>query len=340
MKKSLKDRYILLGHGSGGKLMQELIEEVFRPLLLPPDLCILNDSTLFEVEGKQLAITTDSFVVDPIFFPGGDIGTLAVNGTVNDLAVSGAKPLLLSSAFILEEGFSMEELHHILCSMKEASRAAGVKIVTGDTKVINKGKCDRVFINTTGIGIVEYPERISPDMVRPGDLILINGDIAAHGIAIMLSREDMAYENDISSDTAPLNHLVSEILKASHKVHCMRDLTRGGLSSSLNEIASSSGYGIRIYEEAIPLRSEVKGVCEILGLDPLQVANEGKLVVFVAREDGEKVLQAMKTHMHGIQASIIGEVVDDHPGVVVMKTTVGGFRVIDMLAGEQLPRIC
>jgi len=332
--------HVLLGHGSGGKLMRDLIEKIFQPLLLPLDLKSLNDSAIFEANGARLAITTDSFVVDPIFFPGGDIGELAVNGTVNDLAVSGARPLLLSTAFILEEGFPMGDLYRIVLSMKRACDQAGVINVTGDTKVVNRGKCDKIFINTSGIGIIERPVEISSDRARAGDLVLINGGIAAHGVAIMLAREELEYERPIHSDTAPLNSLVNDMLEASLKIHCMRDLTRGGLSSALNEIASSSQIGIRIYEDHIPIQNEVKGACEILGLDPLHVANEGKLMAIVAKEDAEKVLESMRQNPLGKEASLIGEVVEDHPGLVIMKTRVGGFRVVDMLTGEQLPRIC
>lgn len=336
----IHNKTVLLGHGSGGKLMHDLIEKVFRPLLLPSQLQSLNDSAIFDVNGARLAITTDSFVVDPIFYPGGDIGILAVNGTVNDLAVSGARPLLLTAAFILEEGLPMEDLYRIVVSMKRACKEAGVAIVTGDTKVVNRGKGDKVFINTTGIGIVEQSVEISADKAHPGDRVLINGSIAAHGIAILLAREELEFERPILSDTAPLNSLVAEMLSASLKIHCMRDLTRGGLSSALNEIASASGTGIRIDEERIPIQDEVKGACEILGLDPLHVANEGKLIAIVAREESEKVLECIRKNPFGRKGAIIGEVVEDHPGMVLMKTGVGGFRVVDMLTGEQLPRIC
>ena len=339
-------KQILLGHGSGGKLMHELIETVFRSLLPAPTQS-LNDSAVFDLpagqagaNGARLAITTDSFVVDPIFFPGGDIGKLAVHGTVNDLAVSGARPLILSAAFILEEGFSSADLGRIVESMKQACDQAGVTIVTGDTKVVNRGKCDKVFINTTGIGIMERPVEISADRARPGDLVLMNGEIAAHGVGIMLAREELKFDRPIESDTAPLNFLIADMLEASLKIHCMRDLTRGGLSSALNEIASASRVGFRIYEDRIPIQDEVKGACEILGLDPLHVANEGKLIAIVAREDAENILQAMRRNPMGQKSEIIGEVVEDHPRMVIMKTRVGGFRVVDMLTGEQLPRIC
>ena len=337
---ALTHRRVLLGHGSGGKLMHELIEQVFRPYLLPEDLPCLNDAAWVDVHDTRLAVTTDSFVVDPIFFPGGDIGCLAVHGTINDLAVSGARPLVLSAAFILEEGFAMEDLCRIVQSMHAASASAGVPIVTGDTKVVQRGKCDKVFINTTGIGIVITRHTLSADRARPGDLILLNGDIAAHGIAIMLAREDLEFETSIESDTAPLHTLVERILEDDPPVRCMRDLTRGGLASALNEIARSSHVGIRIDEDRIPVRDEVRGACELLGLDPLQVANEGKLIVVIAREAAETVLERMRSHPLGRAAAIIGEVVDDHRDMVVMRTRVGGYRVVDMLAGEQLPRIC
>jgi len=333
-------KHILLGHGSGGKLMHELIEQVFRPLLPSPDGNPLNDAAVFEADGAHLAMTTDSFVVDPIFFPGGDIGELAVNGTVNDLAVSGARPLFMSAAFIIEEGLLLEDLRRIVASMKRACQRGGVALVTGDTKVVNRGKGDKVFINTTGIGSVKRGVEISADKARPGDLVLINGAIGAHGVAIMLAREEIDFDQPIRSDTAPLNSLVHDMLGASLKIHCMRDLTRGGLSSALNEIAAASRIGFRIYEDRIPIQDEVRGACEILGLDPLHVANEGKLVAIVRREDAEKVWESMRANSLGERAAIIGEVVEDHPGRVVMKTQVGGFRVVDMLSGEQLPRIC
>jgi hydrogenase expression/formation protein HypE len=336
----IQQKQILLGHGSGGRLMHELIEKVFRPVLLPADLSSLNDSTLFEANGARLAITTDSFVVDPIFFPGGDIGELAVNGTINDLAVGGARPLLLSAAFILEEGLSIEDLYRIVQSMKRACDHAGVPIVAGDTKVVNRGKCDKVFINTTGIGILEHSLEITADRAQPGDLLLLNGPIAAHGVAILSARAELELEGPIRSDTAPLHALVSGMLSASLKIRCMRDLTRGGLASALNELASASRVGFRIYEDRIPIQEEVKGACEILGLDPLHVANEGKLIAVVDREEAKGVLEGMRRDPQGRESAIVGEVVSDHPGRVMMKTRVGGFRIVDMLAGEQLPRIC
>jgi hydrogenase expression/formation protein HypE len=333
-------KQILLGHGSGGRLMQDLIETAFRPLLPRTPIPTLNDSAVFRLNGTRLAVTTDSFVVDPLFFPGGDIGRLAVCGTINDLAVSGAMPLILSAAFILEEGFPSDDLARIVDSMKRTCDEIGATIVTGDTKVVNRGKCDKVFINTTGIGIIKPPIEISADRARPGDRILINGDIAAHGVAVLLAREPLAYNRPILSDTAPLNLLAAGMMEAGPHIHCMRDLTRGGLSSALNEIAAASRVGMRIYEDRIPVQDEVKGACEILGLDPLHVANEGKLVAIVPQEEAEAVLEAMRRDPLGRQAAIIGEVVGEPPGRVLMKTHVGGFRIVDMLTGEQLPRIC
>jgi hydrogenase expression/formation protein HypE len=334
------NKHILLGHGSGGKLMHDLIEQLFQPALLSSNGAVLNDAAVVQAAGARLAMTTDSFVVDPIFFPGGDIGEMAVFGTVNDLAVSGARPLFLSAAFILEEGLSIEDLSRVVASMQRACEESDIQLVTGDTKVVNRGKGDKVFINTTGIGVIERPIAISADRARAGDKVLLSGAIAAHGVAIMLAREEMEFERPILSDTAPLNGLVDDMLQASLEIRCMRDLTRGGLASALNEIAASSRVGFRIYEDCIPVQDEVKGACEILGLDPLHVANEGKLVAIVSAEHANKILANMRQNRRGQESAIIGEVVADQPGRVFMKTTVGGFRIVDMLAGEQLPRIC
>jgi hydrogenase expression/formation protein HypE len=334
------NKHVLLGHGSGGKLMHELIEQLFQPALLSSNGAVLNDAAVLHTGGARLAMTTDSFVVDPIFFPGGDIGEMAVFGTVNDLAVSAARPLFLSAAFILEEGLPITDLSRIVASMKRACDETGIRLVTGDTKVVNRGKGDKVFINTTGIGVIEWPVEISADRARPGDKILLNGTIAAHGVAIMLAREEMEFQRPILSDTAPLYGLVEDMLRAGLEIHCMRDLTRGGLASALNEIAASSRVGFRIHEDCIPVQDEVKGACEILGLDPLHVANEGKLIAIVSAGEAEKIFAAMRQNSCGHDAAIIGEVVADQPGRVFMKTTVGGFRIVDMLAGEQLPRIC
>lgn len=331
---------VLLGHGSGGKLTAELIKNVFLPAFKNPYLAELGDQAIVNVNGVKIAFTTDSYVVNPIFFPGGNIGELAVNGTVNDLAVGGARPLFISAGFILEEGFPLSELCAVVESMKKACERAGVILVTGDTKVVEKGKGDKIFINTSGIGIIEHDVEISPRKVKPGDKILINGPIGLHGIAILSRREGIEFEIEIESDTAPLNFLVQDILSVSKNIHWMRDPTRGGVSSSLNELAQSSNLGVEIWETEIPVPEPVKAACEMLGLDPLYVANEGKLIAVVASEDAEKVLEAMRNNPLGRDAKIIGEITEEHPGVVLMKTAIGGKRVVDMLAGEQLPRIC
>lgn len=332
---------IVLGHGSGGKLTQRLIEQIFLPQFRNPLLESLHDGAVLEVGGARLAMTTDSYVVNPIFFPGGDIGDLAVNGTVNDLAMCGANPLYLSAGFILEEGLPMEDLWRVVLSMAEAARKAGVQLVTGDTKVVDRGKCDRLFINTSGVGLVRPGVRIDPSLAAAGDRVLINGPIGDHGMAILSVREGLEFETEIRSDTTPLNGLVRAMLETgASNIHVLRDLTRGGLSSAVNEIAQSCRLGISLHEASIPVREEVRGACELLGLDPLYVANEGKLVAFVAERDADRVLEAMRKHPLGGESCSIGQVVADHPGMVTMKTRVGGSRVVDMLAGEQLPRIC
>jgi hydrogenase expression/formation protein HypE len=331
---------IVLAHGSGGKLSQELIQKIvlpqFRNSLLEP----LHDGAIFNLNGSRFAFSTDSYVVTPIFFPGGDIGKLAINGTVNDLAMCGARPLYLSVGFILEEGIAMQDFHRVVLSMREAAAAAGVALVTGDTKVVDRGKADKIFINTSGIGIVPPGVNIDPVRARPGDKIILSGPIAVHGIAIMSVREGLEFETEIASDTAPLNGLVEAILSVCNDVHVLRDPTRGGLTSALNEIAQAAAVGIRLSEASIPISEEVKGACEILGLDPLYVANEGKLVAFASAADADRILLAMQAHPLGKSAAMIGDVTADHPGIVVMKTRVGGSRVVDMLSGEQLPRIC
>ncbi|MDR5695187.1 MAG: hydrogenase expression/formation protein HypE [Armatimonadota bacterium] len=332
---------ILLAHGGGGRLTQMLIERMFLPAFRNPALEVLHDGAVVEVNGTRLAFTTDSFVVSPLFFPGGDIGTLAVHGTVNDLAMCGARPLALSSSFILEEGLSMETLWRIVQSVERSARRVGVPIVTGDTKVVDRGKGDGVYINTAGLGIVPEGIHLSPLRARPGDVVLINGAIAIHGIAILSVREGLEFETELESDTAPLDDLVARILEvAGEKVHVLRDPTRGGLASALNEIASRAKVGIRLEEGKIPIWEEVRGACEILGLDPLYVANEGKCLAIVAREAAEAVLEAMRRHPLGREAAIIGEVVEDDPGKVILRSRIGGMRVVDMLSGEQLPRIC
>ncbi len=331
---------ILLAHGSGGKLTHQLIGKMFLPQFRNELLEPLHDGAVFEMGGRKLAFSTDSYVVNPIFFPGGNIGELAVNGTVNDLAMCGARPMYLSAAFIIEEGLPLEDLWKVVLSMQEAARQAGVLLVTGDTKVVDRGKGDKIFINTSGVGIVEDGVEISPKRIRPGDKIIVNGDIALHGIAIMSLREGLEFETVISSDTAPLNGLVDTMFRASRNIHVLRDPTRGGVATTLNEIAEQANLGIEMTEEAIPIPDEVRGACEILGLDPLYIANEGKLLAFVPSDEADTVLAAMRSHPLGAKSAIIGEVVDKHNGTVVMKSKIGGTRVVDMLTGEQLPRIC
>ena len=332
---------IVLGHGSGGKLTTELIEKLFLPAFANPILEKRDDQAVVQVNGARLAFTTDSFVVTPIFFPGGDIGTLAINGTVNDLAMCGAKPLYLAAAFILEEGLAADDLRRIVDSMRTAAEAAGVQLVTGDTKVVNRGKGDKLFITTTGLGVVDASAQISANRAQPGDKILLSGYVGDHGMAIMSRRENLEFEGEIESDCAALNGLVSDMLEAgSSSIHCMRDPTRGGVATTLNEIAVRSKVGMNLVEQAIPVQNSVRGACEILGLDPLYVANEGKLVAIVAADTADKILNAMRRHRLGTVAAVIGEVVADHPGMVLMKTGVGGTRVLDLMFGEQLPRIC
>jgi len=331
---------IVLGHGSGGKLTAQLIEQVFLPAFSNPVLDKLDDQAVLQVNGSRLAFTTDAFVVTPIFFPGGDIGRLAVNGTVNDLAMSGARPLYLAAAFILEEGLATADLRRVVESMSAAAKDAGVQMVTGDTKVVNRGKGDKVFISTTGIGIVEQPVNISAANARAGDKIILSGYIGDHGMAILSQRENLEFEGVIESDCAALHRLVADMLDATHDVHCLRDPTRGGVATVLHEIANQSNVGMLIQETAIPVRDSVRGACEILGLDPLYVANEGKLVAIVAGSDAEALVGKMRTNPLGSDARIVGEVTDDHPGMVLMKTEIGGTRVLDTLFGEQLPRIC
>lgn len=336
---AVRDR-IVLGHGSGGQLSANLLRDVFLPLFSNPVLDRLNDQAIVEIGGARLAFTTDSFVVKPLFFPGGDIGSLAVHGTVNDLAMGGATPLYLSAGFIVEEGFPVEDLRRIAASMSQAATAAGVLIVTGDTKVVERGKGDGVFINTTGIGVVPPDVRVSADRARPGDLVILSGHIGDHGTAILASREGLEFETTIVSDSAPLHDLVAQMLSVSRNIRCLRDPTRGGLSSTLNEIAEQSKVTIEIEERKIPVRDEVRGACELLGLDPLYVANEGKLVAIVAPEDAGAVLKAMRHHARGESAAIIGMVGEGSPGMVTMRTAFGSSRIVDLLPGDQLPRIC
>ena len=330
---------ILLAHGSGGKLAHEIIHNSFLAALDNPILNLLDDSAIIEVKGK-LAFTTDSYIVQPIFFPGGDIGKLAVCGTVNDLAMVGASPLYLSLSFIIEEGLLLKDLERVVNSIKEAAEAAGVSIVTGDTKVVNRGSADRLFINTAGVGILPTGVSISGHNARPGDIVILSGTIGDHGVAVLSKREGLGFATKLESDCSPLNGLVAEMLQVSNAIHCLRDPTRGGLASTLNELAEQSGVSIRIEEEKIPLREEVASACEMLGLDPLHVANEGKLVAIVEPEDAEAVLERMQKNQYGQNAAIIGEVREEYPGRVVMKTRLGTSRIVDMLIGEPLPRIC
>lgn len=331
---------VLLAHGGGGTLSHQLITKMFYSQFENEFLNQQHDSAVINLDKKRIAFTTDSYVVHPIFFPGGNIGDLAVNGTVNDLAVSGAKPMFISCSFIIEEGLDMNELWQIVQSMKIAADKAGVKIVTGDTKVVDRGKGDKIFINTSGIGVIDEEVNINPRNCKPGDVIILNGRIAEHGVAIMSAREGLEFETTIESDTAALNSLVEDILSVSKNVHVMRDPTRGGIASSLNEIASLSNLGIEIEQNKIPISEQVQGACEILGLDPLYIANEGKILVIVSAGDGDLILNKMKENPLGKNSVIIGRVREDNPGIVVMKTSIGSSRIVDMISGEQLPRIC
>ncbi|MGH9587449.1 MAG: hydrogenase expression/formation protein HypE, partial [Acidobacteriaceae bacterium] len=332
---------IVLGHGSGGKLSAELIDKVFVSRFANPTLERMNDSAVLEIAGAWLAFTTDSFVVTPLFFPGGDIGSLAVNGTVNDLAMMGAKPLYLSAAFILEEGLATSDLTRVVDSMQAAAIRAGVQLVTGDTKVVNRGKGDQVFITTTGIGQIIRNVQLGANRAQPGDKILLSGYIGDHGMTILSQREELDFEAELRSDCAALNGLTDAILdEAPNAIRCMRDPTRGGVASALNEIADRSGVGMMIEEDSIPIRDTVRGACELLGLDPLYVANEGKLVAIVAADAAPRILARMKSHPLGAEGRVIGRIVEEPSGMVLMKTSVGGTRVVDTLFGEQLPRIC
>ncbi len=332
--------HIVLGHGSGGKLSAELLERVFLPAFRNQYLDKLDDQAVLQFGNSRLAFTTDSFVVTPIFFPGGDIGRLAINGTVNDLAMSGARPLYLAAAFILEEGLATEELCRVVQSMSDAARDAGVQLVTGDTKVVNKGKGDKIFISTTGIGVIERAVNVSADRARPGDKIILSGYIGDHGMAILSQRENLEFEGVIESDCAALYTLVSTMLDVCLDIRCMRDPTRGGVATVLNEIAGRSNAGMLLRETEIPVRETVRGACELLGLDPLYVANEGKLIAIVPPDSADAIVRRMRQNPLGQDACIIGEVTAEHPGMVLMETEIGGTRVVDTLFGEQLPRIC
>jgi len=331
---------ITLAHGGGGSFSYKLLHELIFKYLNSEPLAMEHDGAVMDINGVKLAFSTDSYVIDPVFFPGGNIGELAVYGTVNDIACCGAKPLFLSLSLIIEEGLPVEQLETIIASVKKAADRAGVVVVTGDTKVVGHGKGDKIFINTSGIGVVHANANISPRRAEPGDAVLLSGTIADHGIAIMASRSGLEFQTSILSDSAPLNDMIEHVLKAIPDVHVLRDPTRGGLASTLNEIARSSNTGMYIDENLIPVKEEVKGVCEILGLDPLYIANEGKLVVIVPGNAAGKALDILLSHPLGRQAAIIGTVTSDHPGMVRMKTSIGTNRIVDMISGEQLPRIC
>lgn len=332
---------IQMAHGGGGKLMHDLINKVFIPNFDKTGTNIEHDGAVFDIGDSKLAFTTDSYVIDPLFFPGGNIGELSVYGTVNDLAMCGAKPLYISCALIIEEGFPVETLEKIICSMKYAADEAGVQIITGDTKVVDKGKGDGIFINTAGIGLVEKNVNISPANIKPGDAVILNGDIGRHGIAVISVREGLEFETEIESDAACLNHMVLKLIDSGIRISCMRDLTRGGLASALNELAISANVEINIKEKNIPVREDVKGACEILGFDPLYVANEGRFVAFIHPDDTDKALDVLGKDELGKSASVIGYVKDKYDGgLVVMESLIGANRIVDMLSGEQLPRIC
>ncbi len=331
---------VLLDHGSGGQISHAMISDMILPAFDNPVLARLDDGAVLDVNGSRVAFSTDSYVVDPLFFPGGNIGDLAINGTVNDVAMCGAIPQYVSVGLILEEGFSSDALSLILNTMARAARNAGVQVVTGDTKVVPRGKADKVFINTSGFGIIPPGIFLSGSNARPGDRLIISGTIADHGIAVLSAREGLGFDSGIQSDSAPLNYLIREMLAASSGVHVLRDPTRGGLGTTLKEIAGQSGVGIRMKETDIPMKDAVRGMCELLGFDPLYIANEGKLLAVVAPEETDAVLGAMRCNAYGRDAAIIGEVTAEDPGRVFLETAIGGSRMVEMLAGEQFPRIC
>lgn len=336
----MESRTIQLDQGSGGRATHELVRDLFVRAFRNDFLLEMNDSALVRIRGGKLAITTDSYVVDPILFPGGNIGSLAVHGTVNDLTMMGARPLYLTAGFILEEGLPMDTLEVVVSSMADAARQAGVSVVAGDTKVVPRGKADKIFINTSGVGVVRDGVCIGGQYARPGDAVLINGTIGDHGMAVLCKREGLVFENEILSDSAALNGLVGQMIEVCPDIHVLRDPTRGGIATTLNEIAQQSRVGIRLFEEALPVREDVNGACEILGLDPLYVANEGKVLACVPPESSRKVLEVMRSHPLGARACVIGEVASEDPGRVYLRTRIGGHRLVDMLRGEQLPRIC
>ena len=331
---------VQMAHGGGGRLMHQLLERLVVPAFRNRHLDSRHDAAVLDVGGHRMAFTTDSYVVRPAFFPGGDIGTLAVNGTVNDLAMSGARPTWLSAAFILEEGFPIEAFRTVLDSMAAAARAVGAEIVTGDTKVVDHGKGDGIFINTAGVGLIEHALEIVPASVRAGDAVLVSGDLGRHGIAVLTAREALAFETDILSDTAPLDGAVTALLAAGVDVHCLRDLTRGGLASAVIEIAEAANVAIHLDERAIPVDAAIRGACEVLGLDPMYVANEGRFVAFVGDHDGERALAALRAHPGAAGACRIGTVQGARPRQVTLRTAIGASRIVEMFSGEQLPRIC
>ena len=339
-KAKLKEERITLSHGSGGKATQTLIEAVFLEAFANPLLAPLEDGAVLEANGGRLAFTTDSYVVSPLFFPGGDIGDLAVNGTVNDLAVSGARPLWLSAGFILEEGFPVADLERIVASMAAAAEQAGVQVVTGDTKVVQRGKADGCYVNTAGVGVIERPGELGVATARPGDAVIVSGPIGEHGITIMLARGELDIESEVTSDTAPLNGLVERLLDAAPGVRGLRVATRGGVATICNEVARAAGVAVVVDEQAVPVRPDVRGACELLGIDPLYVACEGRLVAVVDGDQVEEAMAALRSHPLGEGAAVIGRVRDDPPGLVLLKTSFGGTRIVDLLVGDPLPRIC
>ncbi|MDD3726678.1 MAG: hydrogenase expression/formation protein HypE [Candidatus Ratteibacteria bacterium] len=340
--KNKEEKKILLSYGSGGRYMHNLIKEIFLPAFSSPTLSELGDSAVLKISGAdyELCFTTDSYTIEPLFFPGGDIGKLSVCGTVNDLAVVGANPLYLSCGIIVEEGLEIKTLERIVQSIAETSKKAGIEIVTGDFKVVEKGKADKIFINTSGVGIRKNNIRIGKKFIKSGDKVIINGNIGEHELAVLSARKEFGLSAGIKSDCAPLNGLIKEILRITDKIHFMRDPTRGGLATTLNEIVEGKGYGILIHQEKIPISKKVFSLCEILGFDPLYLANEGKVVVVCGKEDTEKVISAMHRHPLGKRAVVIGEVISNYKGYVVMKTLANSLRIVDMLSGSQLPRIC
>jgi hydrogenase expression/formation protein HypE len=340
LRLNIKEGAVDMTHGSGGRSMAQLIEELFVRHLDNDLLRQANDQAQFQVPGGRMVMSTDGHVISPLFFPGGDIGSLSVHGTINDVAMSGARPLYLAVGFILEEGFPLRDLERVVASMSAAANKAGVPVITGDTKVVEKGKGDGVFITTTGIGMVPEGVNVSGDRAQPGDAILVSGTIGDHGVAIMSSRENLEFETSIESDSAALHTLVAEMVAAVPDIHCLRDPTRGGLATTLNELALQSGVGMKLTEAAIPVRPQVNAACELLGLDPLYVANEGKLICICEKGHADALLAVMKRHPLGAESAIIGEVIEDAEGFVQMETSFGGSRVVDWLAGEQLPRIC